>query len=201
MAHLVQTLRSRLTGLVAGSALLVGASMTPAQASDDQLLKLLLGATAVAVIVHTASRAQSQPRQSQPAHARGLPAQCRETLRIRGQHVSVYNAHCLQSAGFHRLPAQCHEVVRTNRGPRAVYRARCLERGVSAGRGDHRRAQILPDWCRTRYTYRGQRFSGYDGACLQSAGLGNLPATCQVGRHGGGIYSAQCLQDRGFRRR
>lgn len=210
MAQALSTFRSRMTSLVAGSALMLAGSVSPAQASDDQLLRLLLGAAAVAVVVHGAQRAQSQPRaQHRPDSARGLPQHCRETLSIHRRHVPVYNAQCLQRAGLRHLPRQCHEVLRTDRGQRAVYRARCLERHYSPPRGQaapHRpradyRQRFLPDRCRTHYHYRGQRLIGYQAACLQRAGLRNLPATCQVRRHDGGLYSARCLQERGYRRR
>ncbi len=203
MPAFAHVLRDRVTGLLAASAIALAAfagSASPARASDDALIKFLLGATAVAIIVHSASRSQARG----PAHApaRGLPSYCRETLSVRGRHVDVYNAHCLREAGLRNLPDQCYEVVRTNRGNRGVYRARCLER-ANIGRPHtaprrHQPMTVLPDWCRTRYHYRGQRHEGYRADCLQSARLRNLPSTCLVIGHGGDLYSGHCLRQHGY---
>lgn len=199
--------RDRLTGLTAAFAIALAAfaaAPTPARASDDALIKFLLGATAVAIIVHSASRSSSQGRGPAHAPARGLPSHCRETLSVRGRHVEVYNARCLRDAGLRNLPDRCHEVIRTNRGNRGVYRAQCLER-AHAGRSHaaprrHQPATVLPDWCRTHYHYRGQRHEGYRADCLQGARLRSLPSTCLVLGHGGTLYSGHCLRSHGFSR-
>lgn len=190
--------RTRATAVIAAFALSIAAftaSTGPARASDDKLLKLLLGATAVAIIVHSASRAQSRPH---AAPARGLPQHCRETLGIHGRHIAVYNARCLHHAGWRDLPRQCHETIRTNHGMRSVYRARCLERHAS-----HQSApgQSLPGWCRTSYQYRGHWYQGYSASCLRHAGVRNLPKTCLVSGSGGQLYSARCLSGQGYPRR
>ncbi|MCC5955764.1 MAG: hypothetical protein JJU07_06650 [Natronohydrobacter sp.] len=192
--------RQRSTSLLAASALAIsaiGASTAPASASDDTLLKFLLGATAVAIIVHSASRGQGH---AQAAPARGLPQHCRETLGIHGRHVAVYNAHCLHRAGVRNLPQHCQETIRTNHGMRSVYRARCLE-GHGPRRGAPARARGLPDWCATSYQYRGRWHEGYSASCLQHAGLRHLPATCLVSGSGGQVYAAQCLRREGHGRR
>ncbi len=195
---------NRLTGLIAATALAVSALVvapSPARASDD-LLRLLLGATAVAIIVHSATRSSGSSPQQQ---TKGLPPHCRETLGIHGRHVAVYNARCLHQAGLRNLPQRCHEVVRTNRGQRGVYRAQCLERTYSGhhqprarGHG-HGHAKHLPDHCRTRYSYRGQQHWGYRSGCLQRARVRDLPQTCQVRQSDGRLYSAHCLRQHGFR--
>lgn len=196
--------RQRTTSLLAASALAIaalGAAPTPASASDDQLLKFLLGATAVAIIVHSASRAQGR---AQAAPARGLPQHCRETLSIRGRHVVVYNAQCMHRAGLRNLPAQCHETIRTNHGMRSVYRARCLEaQSPRRGPPSHARGRGpgLPGWCSTSYQYRGRWHEGYSASCLQQAGVRNLPSTCLVAGSGGKVYAAQCLRSEGHGRR
>lgn len=200
MLSYFSNIRRRTTSLLAASAVAVsaiGAGSAPAAASDDQLLKFLLGATAVAIIVHSASRAQSR---AHSAPARGLPRHCRETLGIHGRHVAVYNAQCLHRAGLRNLPAHCHETIRTNHGMRNVYRARCLE-GHAPRRGVPAQARGLPDWCATSYQYRGRWHEGYAAACLQQAGLRHLPATCLVSGSGGQVYAAQCLRREGHRRR
>ncbi|TVR46445.1 MAG: hypothetical protein EA386_09975 [Rhodobacteraceae bacterium] len=201
-------LRHRLTTLLGATAIALAAlagSASPARASDDTLLRLLLGATAVAIVVHAATRSSGGMSGRPSVNEFGLPRQCRETLRIRGQHVAVYNAGCLRSAGVTRLPRHCHEVIRTNRGNRAVYRAQCLERAqldrpYAAPRRQRQPSATLPGQCRMHYTYRGQRHVGYRANCLQGARLRDLPSTCRVRQRGGGhIYSAQCLRQHGFR--
>ena len=200
MLSYLRTPMKRSTSLLAACALSIsalGASTAPASASDDKLLKLLLGATAVAIIVQSASRMQGQAR---PAPARGLPQHCRKTLDIHGRHVTVYNAHCLHRAGLRDLPQHCHETIRTNHGMRSIYRARCLE-GHAPRRGGQARARGLPDWCATRYQYRGRWHEGYSASCLRHAGLRHLPATCLVSGSGGQVYAAQCLHREGHARR
>jgi hypothetical protein len=204
MTSVIQRVRHRSTALIAALAI-VGTTMTfgstPAQASDDALLKFLLGATAVAIVVHAASRAQGRQSHVPPGQARGLPRHCRETLSIHRRHVEVYNANCLNHAGLRHLPEQCYEVVRTNYGHRAVYRARCLERNYNAQRPSRpsHAGRGLPSWCSTQYTYQGQRFRGYLGDCLRREGIGQLPGTCRVASRGGDLYSASCLSQQGFR--
>ncbi len=198
MPRFSSTLKARATSLLAVSALCIGAiatSATPASASDDRLLKFMLGATAAAVIIHSASRAQGHAR---PVQARGLPQHCRETLGIHGRHVAVYNARCLHQAGFRNLAQHCRETIRTNHGLRSVYRAQCLNRGVS-----HRPvpAQSFPHWCRTSYHYRGHRYHGYTASCLRQAGIRHLPQHCLVSVSRQQIYSARCLKGQGYPRR
>lgn len=192
------SVRQRLTSLTAAAALAVaaiGVDARPAAASDDTLLKLLLGATAVAIIVHSASRAQGR---SHVVHSAGYPQYCRETLSIHGRHVSVYNAQCLQQAGYRNLPARCHEVIRTNRGNRGVYRAQCLEGQAARPRGPVQ-TRGLPARCETRYRYRGQWHAGFSASCLHQAGLRQLPATCLVATDRGHVYASNCLRQHGHR--
>lgn len=203
MPIVIPKLRRRVTGFLAAltiASATLTATGTPARASDDTLLKLLLGATAVAIVVHAASRSQSRQSHVQPSHPRGLPQYCRETLGIHRRHVSVYNAQCLQQAGLRNLPQRCYEVVRTNYGNRGVYRAQCLERHYAPQRPG-RAAQGLPRWCGTQYTSQGQRFRGYRADCLQDAGVRSLPSSCLIRGHGGQIYSASCLGQHGHRYR
>lgn len=193
--------------LGAAAALAVAAlttSATPARASDDALFKFLLGATAVAIIVSAASQPQAKSKQPR-RDPRALPAHCRETLSIRGRHVTAYNAACLRDAGVRNLPQHCVETLRTNRGHRQLYRARCLEQaGFYAATDTSRNAQqrqVLPRQCSTQYTYRGQRHHGYSASCLQRAGVRNMPSSCLVRGTDGRIYSATCLRDHGVARR
>lgn len=191
---------------------------TPARASDDELIRFLLGAAAVAVIVHsfTDRPRDSRPRDTGRRHdSNVLPDHCRETLRVRGRHVEVYNAHCLRQAGLTRLPRHCAETIPTNRGQRQIYREHCL---LNAGfRAESRHWQphppqrpsrphraVLPAQCEITYRHRGDRMRGYDGACLSRSGVHNLPESCalRARREGGGhltIYNARCLSDAGYR--
>lgn len=218
MISVFSNLRTRLTGGIAVAALtlgVIGTAPMPARA-DDALIKFLLGAAAVAVVVHGLKSGDAQTVHV-PRHRPGsrvLPHQCRETLRIRNRDIEVYNARCLNRAGLHNLPQRCHETVRTNRGQRGVYRARCLTRAGFQPQAEPRRAPprhaaprpqpqptVLPRQCAITYSYRGNHHRGFDAACLRRNGLRNLPQNCVVRGSNGNIYGAQCLRDAGYRRR
>lgn len=216
----VGTLRRRATAVAAAIAVIVtsvAVSAAPARASDDALIRFLLGATAVAIIIGAASSSSRSGSSAQARH-RGdtLPRHCRETLSVRGQHIHVYAARCLHKAGLGNPPQQCRESVRTNRGVRDYYRARCLESRYHPGRGQnvqprhaprrelgHRapRRAGLPHQCRVIYTYRGLHHAGYQAYCLGQHGLHDLPSTCLVRGQSRHIYSAACLRDVGYRAR
>jgi hypothetical protein len=208
-ASLSNLRRAVTSTFAAGAVALAGlAAPTPAAANDD-LIKFLLGATALAVVVHAAKKGNAQVHFPAPS-PRTLPAQCAETLRINHRDVQVYNAHCLQQAQVWNLPDRCFEVVRTNHGNRGVYRSQCLiDAGwrpahggghVTPPRNDHQ-ARVLPQSCEIRYRTRGEFRQGYDAACLSNAGLRRLPEGCIARRSDGQIYNAQCLIDAGYRRR
>ncbi len=217
---------SRITGLrIAGLAAAVAVAVagvvsapTQARASDDDLIRFLLGAAAVAVIVHSFS---DRPRDTSRRYTGNvLPDHCRETLRARGRLVEVYNAHCLQRAGLNRLPHHCAETVPTNRGDRRVFRERCLtqagyrtesryqqprhpQRPALPQRPSQPSRAVLPQRCEISYRQRGQSARGYDGSCLSRAGLRNLPGHCALNartERGGQltIYNARCLTDAGY---
>ena len=200
--------RSLTSTLAAAAVALTGMTAAPTQArADDDLIKFLLGATALAIVVQGVKSGNARVHVPQQA-PNVLPAHCAETLRIRDRNVSVYNAHCLNNAHLRGLPDQCHEVVRTNHGNRGVYRARCLTRNGFVEGGGHvvtpprqDRARVLPGACAVRYRGRGGVLQGYDASCLTNAGLRRLPQSCQARRYNGQVYDAQCLVDAGFRRR
>ncbi|MCC5957724.1 MAG: hypothetical protein JJU08_00085 [Rhodobacteraceae bacterium] len=224
MTTFFSNLRTRTTGALMAAGVAMGAMTlpaTPAQASDDALVKFLLGAAAVAIVVHAArsdSGNRARPPQGRPhQNSRELPSHCQETWSVRNRNISLYNAQCLHDAGLRSLPRQCLENTRTNRGQRSVYRAACLhdagyfpERSApNRGRDRHQptpprgggwqSGTLLPQHCLISYRYGGQTLAGYRGSCLQQSGVRNLPATCEVRSTSGTIYSAQCLSERGYR--
>ncbi len=217
---LLSTFRLRATSAILAAGVALGAislPATPAQASDDTLIKLLLGAAAVAIVVQ-AARTDRGTSHNRPQYARReLPDHCRETWRVRHRDITVYNAQCLRHAGLRNLPRHCLETTRTNRGQRSFYRATCLRdagyfpessaphRGRDRyhptpprGGGWHG-GSLLPQQCLISYRYGGQTLAGYRGSCLEQRGVRNLPRTCQVRSTTGTIYSAQCLTERGYR--
>ncbi|MGY6704780.1 hypothetical protein [Roseinatronobacter sp.] len=220
MSHFYSTLRTKTTGALLAAGVALGAiamPATPAKASDDALVKLLLGAAAVAVVVH-AARSDNRSNRGRPQHnSRELPAHCQETWSVRNRNISLYNAQCLRDAGLRNLPRQCLENTRTNRGQRSVYRAACLydagyrpERSApNRGRDRHQpnpprgggwqSGNLLPQQCLISYRYSGQTLAGYRASCLEQHRVRDLPRTCQVRSTTGTIYSAQCLTDRGYR--
>ena len=141
-----QTARSRLSATFAAVALALtslAASATPARASDDAMIKLLLGAVAVAIIAsgaaqsrattHAPRRQHARPHphhaphgyHARPKHrARYLPQHCATSFRTGGKQYHAYSARCLHHAGLHRLPSAC--VVSTRSGN--LYATHCLRR-------------------------------------------------------------------------
>ncbi len=215
MKFTLSGLRRSMTSTLAAAAVAVTGMVavpTTARANDD-VIKFLLGATALAIVVHGVKSGRAQGHVPHVSAPRTLPAECRETLQVRHREVRVYNAHCLQSAGVRNLPAQCHEVVRTNHGNRGVYRQRCLRDAgwsVAQGGGQHapivtpprqQQARVLPQACAVRYRSRGGLQQGYDTNCLSNAGVRRLPQNCAAPRYNGQVLDAQCLINAGFRRR
>lgn len=220
--HIAQILsghfRRRAVGALSGAALVVAAVVSgaaPARASNEDLIRFLLGAATVAVIVRSFNDRDPEPTRRYRSNE--VPAHCAETLRVRHRDVTVYNARCLSRAGVTNLPRRCLEAVPTNRGSRDVYSARCLERSGfrvagtqpdRPGRGDPPRrpvADVLPQHCALTYRQGGARLTGYDGACLEQAGLRRLPQACAMQARGRQnrqtIYDADCLISVGYRRR
>ncbi|SDW22175.1 hypothetical protein [Roseicitreum antarcticum] len=214
--------RRRVVGVISGAALIVAAVVSgaaPARASNDDLIRFLLGAATVAVIVHSFNDRDPDLAPGRRYGPNEVPGHCAETLRVRHRDMTVYNARCLSQAGVVNLPQRCLESVQTNRGSRDVYRGNCLERSgyrVAASPTDrpgrdgparpHRPvAEVLPQYCALNYRQGGQRLRGYDGICLEQAGLRRLPQACAIqarGRlRGQTIYDADCLISVGYRRR
>jgi hypothetical protein len=199
----------RLTALlVAGALILAGmiATAAPARAqSNDDIVRFLLGAAAIAIIIRSIDD-NHRPIYISP---RVLPDSCLETARVQGRVVDVYHRGCLNRAGYRNLPQHCEVSLRTHQGRRVGYEARCLYRaGYSAEdrfyhppQPIHPRFDVLPRHCEMTYRQQGQRISGYDGRCLSDEGLRNLPRHCQVtSRDGQRLFNAQCLWDSGYRR-
>ncbi len=142
MTLIPQRLRQRVTTLTAACAVIIttlGFSSAPAQASSDKALKLLLGATAVAIIAHGASRSHAAPPtrhyhkphatppkyyRHAPRNARRLPHQCSTRYVYRGQRHAGYLGSCLRQFGVRNIPQTCH--VRRQGGQ--IYSASCLSR-------------------------------------------------------------------------
>ncbi len=143
MVLLSQTLRARLTTCLAAAALAVtslSASTTPARASDDAVVKFLLGATAIAIIAAGTSKSRSNPPKTHKQHAAPrhhhapkthshrsrhavlLPQHCATRYRAHGKTYRAYQAGCLHHAGLRRLPSAC--LISTRSGH--VYGGHCL---------------------------------------------------------------------------
>jgi hypothetical protein len=198
----------RLTALLAaGTLILAGmiATAAPARAqSNEDIVRFLLGAAAIAVIIRSIDD-NHRPVYISP---RVLPDSCLEQARVQGRVVDVYNQRCLGRAGYSNLPGQCEVSLRTDRGRRVGYEANCLYRAGYRAEGQGFRPQptrpgfaTLPRQCEMTYRQQGQRITGYDAGCLRGQGLRGLPQHCAVtSRDGQRIYNAQCLWDAGYRR-
>lgn len=203
---------------MAGAVAIAGLAATsvPARANDD-VLRFLLGAAALAVIIG----AVDDRHRARHLGPQVLPESCMETARVRGRSIRIYHARCLYRAGYRSLPRHCSVDLRTSRGRRPGYVADCLHQtGYRSERysirphrpsygHDHARPHrhprhagiALPARCEMHYRQRGQRVRGYDGRCLSRSGHHNLPGHCMVLDHAGNRYfNGQCLASAGYRR-
>lgn len=214
LGAVARTTASRMHMLIlAASVALAGlaSSATPARSADtDDLIRFLLGAAAVAVIIGAIDD-RHRPRY---LGRWVLPASCKETARLRGRDVPVYNARCLRNAGYSGLPQRCYVNLRTNWGHRGSYVARCLYNAGYRAQTPVIRppvvtppspgpfpGRILPQRCEMHYRQDGRRVWGYDGRCLYNAGYPDLPGACRVrDRAGNPYYNGSCLMNRGYRR-
>lgn len=142
MPLLTTDFRQRIITVTTASAVIIAAlgfASSPAQASGDKALKLLLGATAVAIIAHGASRSHAAPPtrhyhkphatppkqyRHTPRNARRLPHQCSTRYVYRGQRHAGYSGSCLRQFGVHNIPQTCH----VSRQGGQIYSASCLSR-------------------------------------------------------------------------
>lgn len=123
-------------------------SAAPAKAGNDDLAKLLFGATALVIIGkavsdrnrHSAAPAETtrhddyrreeerRKRREARRNFRQLPASCLRQHRTRDGRVRMMSTYCLERNYNHvsRLPHDCKIRVRTSDGPRRGYQMRCL---------------------------------------------------------------------------
>ena len=209
--HLVRRAAATATAVAVALAVMSG-STAPARASGDDLVRFLLGAGAVAILLHSATKGGASGGQViYPQHV--LPAHCRDSQRVSGRHVAVYDASCLTAAGLRTLPGQCHEVVPTGSGARSIYVAACMLRAGYVAEGAAPRiypphplprAKVLPSHCVVRYVQGGARKYGYDSTCLLRAGFRNLPRHCVLSVGSGHdrqtLHEADCLYRSGYRK-
>lgn len=145
----MRKLTSALAALALALAGLTAAAMPARAQSNDDLVKFLFGAAALAVIAKSLSdsdkrrqaavpvhpvRPHYPPVQPQrphhpPAHAHRpahLPAACAIQAGGRGSAV-YYSERCLRGEGLRRLPQSCARSLRTARGNQTVYDGACLQ--------------------------------------------------------------------------
>lgn len=130
----------KLTAAIAAAAVaLTSMIATPAAAiSDEDALKLLLGALAVGVIVQNLNdnnnrRAPSRSHYS--PRGRVIPGECVFDIRTRRGPKEVVGERCVARSGFRaELPSACAIDIRGDRRDRTVYGVNCLrERGFRIG--------------------------------------------------------------------
>jgi hypothetical protein len=132
----LRTLRNRFLALVAAGATALGlfaASAAPVKAETDNgaFFRFLLGAAALAIIVHELDDDDDdsdKPVVIDPGNGSGrnVPAAC--ALEIDGmEHGRVaYSQNCLRSYNFRKLPVHCSFEARVWGKPDRLFPARCL---------------------------------------------------------------------------
>lgn len=142
--------RKFITSILIAAVTVTGLSLSaaPAKAGNDDLAKLLFGATALVIIgkaVSDRNRHSTAPaettryddyrweeerrkRREARRNFRQLPASCLRQHYTRDGRVRMMSAHCLERKYNHvsRLPQACKARVRTENGPRRGYKMRCL---------------------------------------------------------------------------
>ncbi|MDC0737897.1 hypothetical protein N6L24_06380 [Cognatishimia sp. SS12] len=148
--------RKFITSILIAAVTVTGISLSaaPARAGNDDLAKLLFGATALIIIGKAVSnnRAEASTRNApiyvnprderwrrdgqhradqnrdQRHRNRALPASCLRTYHTRDGRVRMMSKYCLDRSYRHadRLPQACKTRVRTENGPRRGYQLRCL---------------------------------------------------------------------------
>lgn len=217
-------LSRRLTMFVAGAAIALAglaAASRPARADAEDILRFLAGAVIIAAIVNAVDDNQS-PRY---IDRWVLPDSCLETVRVNWRDITVYNARCLNRAGYQNLPNNCLRNFQVNGHGRRGYVAECMwdagyrrqgngyypgphqpraEPPVSSppfNYGHNNRYNVLPSHCEVAYRDNGQRRNGYWGSCLRNSGLRGLPQQCRLNTRGGDdIYNRRCMVNAGYTR-
>lgn len=124
--------RRVLSFALAGSIALtsIGLTAAPAQADHDDTAKVILGATALFLLLNHANKADNN--QQYTYGPKKLPRSCRSVIRTHQGTARVYSRGCLESnlsnASVRKLPGQCKSSIRTNHGWRTIYKERCLRR-------------------------------------------------------------------------
>lgn len=112
---------------------------SPSKAGNDDLAKILFGATALIIIgkaisdsdakAAPVSKPKSKPQdRPRPRFSKALPNECLRRYNTRDGRVRMMSAYCLRDnyRFTHRLPESCKTRVRTYDGPRRGYQMRCL---------------------------------------------------------------------------
>ena len=136
--------RKFISSVIIAAVTVTGISLAaaPARASEDDLAKLLFGATALIIIgkaIHdrndrsdrdTPDRVvvHPQPRPRPHRSRKALPASCLRVHDTWDGRVRMLSKRCLERRYDHvdRLPQSCRTRIRTDDGPRRGYRMRCL---------------------------------------------------------------------------
>lgn len=123
-----KNMKRQLTAMVTAFALVftsVVATPIKARSNEDDLLKLLLGAAAVAIIIHELNDPKPVPHSYRGRKV--IPDECLMDVRVNGRRMEVVSGRCVRRAGISRpLPSDCAFDIRTDHGRRTVYGQKCL---------------------------------------------------------------------------
>ncbi len=132
--------RKFITSILIAAVTVTGISLSaaPAKAGNDDLAKILFGATALIIIgkaIESNNKAEAASRHKQKVtpprpsiRRKALPARCLRVHDTWDGRVRMLGQRCLEKRYTHvnQLPRQCKTRVRTYDGPRQGYQMRCL---------------------------------------------------------------------------
>ena len=180
--------RKFIATILATAVAVTGLTAAPARAGDDDVLKLLAGVAAVAIIGTAIAKNRDRDRDDDYVTRQNYDYGNRRDHRhgTRHHNHNHYNyGHKQRSRGFSRDNNHYAKPL-----PRRVQR------------------KLLPERCRVQArTRKGENFSAFGGRCLQNnyQYANALPSQCAVNakpRNGGKrrlMYGSRCLHDFGYR--
>ena len=119
-----------LAGTIALTSL--GATATPAQADNKDAARVILGATALFLLLNESNKGSKKKVYYKQGLRKVVPHKCRSVVRTHRKPTRVFSRACLKhnmnKKSFRHLPNVCKNSIRTAHGWRTVFTAKCLRR-------------------------------------------------------------------------